>query len=178
MARSDEDALDPLTPLSRCPQLPTTQSLSAAHAGMLDRLVIRLRMQGRPATRQDVIGLLILFECPEDAASILSLLRSAPSRRSEVDGAAARLMMRLPSPVSLRLNAIIDVVQREGPRVTRRDIVSALIRRHYRMAPSGLTSRFDAYTTAVAAHAVTSTAPPEAVLSRDRPRPGRRPMPR
>jgi hypothetical protein len=168
--------ISPTTPLPSCPALATTQTLPASDATILGKLVFKAGFGRRRVAPQHVIGCLILLRAPSDAAGLLLLIEQtavqSPSRTQP-----ARLMMRFPSPISHRLNALVDLVQETGVGTTRGELVSALLRRHELISPGDLVQLLDEYETAHAARAAPPGLDVRRVLTRVHPKPGRRPRP-
>ena len=84
-------------------------------------------------------------------------------------------MLRLPSPVTLRLDVLVAELQAEDFRATRRQVVSGIVLQCLPRQSAPLAIAFDHYITAPARIAQVPGRPLREVLSQDRPRPGRRP---
>jgi hypothetical protein len=168
--------LPPDTPLLRCPRLPTTQSLAVSDARILAALVVRARLNRREVTRQEIVGSFVLLLAPTDGERLRLLLQET-GVATEPYSAPSRLMMRLPSPVSHRLNFLVDAVQMQGRPTTRGALVGALLRRHRSLAALRLVHLLDEYLGSSAGRAIPPSAGTHDLLSRKPPKPGRRRMP-
>jgi hypothetical protein len=177
--------------LTHCrPLCPTQHTLPSGVVARLDRLVSTVRRRGRDVKRQEVLAALITLRAPDTAQDWLELLSrphsllgtsaaELPAGRESRKLAAdnEQVMLRLPSPVTRRLDLLIDLVQERGVRTSRRQIVSALI---VHRSPSGVAEALqliDAYCVTPAFGAAVPGRPILDVLSEDRLPPGRRPMP-
>ena len=185
MAKS---TLSPTRPLTRCPQWPTSHALPQPVVVALERARERIRLSGRPARTQDVLGLTIVFFAPEGAAALRRTLTTPhPQLRATAAGMpkgrqsrtltanTEQLMLRLPSPVTLRLDALVADLQAEDFRATRRQVVSGIVLHCLPRQSASLAIAFDQYIIAPARIAQVPGRPLREVLSQDRPRPGRRP---
>lgn len=180
--------VQPATPLAECPPWPTSHTLPRSVVAHLELATERLVAAGREALLQDVLALIIMFFAPGTSEDLIELLRkphvdlgsSAADLRRGRDKCRLRpdteqLMLWLPSPVTLRLNCLVDSVQKTGVRTTRRQVVSALVL-HCLPGDEKLVEAFDALPTTPAKAATVDGQPQRRVLSLERPKPGRRPM--
>lgn len=168
--------LPPTKPLRDCPPWPTMQWVPPGVINRLDASVKRLRDQGRYAHRKDVVGILVLYCAPETATGLWEtlhphLLATAPLAGGRKAGQA--LMVRLPSPVSLRIDALIERAREFGV-VYRQDLIGALAMKRSPRKSSELLNLFDRYQHALAEDAVIRGRPKRLVLRTTPPRPGRR----
>jgi hypothetical protein len=182
-------ALPPLRTLPHCPQWPTSHTLPRAVVSRLDRATWQLRGTGRPARRQDVLGLTIMFFAPTKAAELVTLMTTPhpalggtvaalPSGRYSgvLTESNEQLMAWLPSPVTLRLNALVAQVHDQGFRASRRQLVSALALHALPRASAPIVVAFDRYLDAPARAAQVPGRRLREVLTLEPPKPGRRPM--
>lgn len=177
--------------LTRCEPWPTQHTLPTAVLGLLDTLAGELTSHGRKATRQEVLAAIVIHRAPGRAEELLALLRRPhpvlggpavalpPGRRNgRVAQGNQQVMMRLPSPVTRKLDYLVDVVQHAGYPLTRRQLVCALVV-HRRPAPGrGNLRLYTQYCNTEAGEAAVTGRPLAAVLSLEPLPPGRRPMPR
>lgn len=97
-------------------------------------------MQGRPARPEDTLAVLILSFAPSNPAVMLRLLHTphhllggtvaelpTGRYRRALRPATEQRMFRLPSPVSLRVNALVEGIHALDARTSRRQVVSAII---------------------------------------------------
>jgi hypothetical protein len=117
------------TPLSDCPQWPTTQWLARPVATRLGKQVGRLRSRGIPARKSDVVAALVLGCSAASADELWKIVRpykedySPPQRRHS---GVVPMTIQLPSPISLRIDVFVETARELGV-VYRHDIVGALI---------------------------------------------------
>jgi hypothetical protein len=174
--------------LLRCPEWPTSHTLPRPVVARLDRAMWQLRGAGLPARRQDVLGIAITFFAPTDPGQLLSLLtRPHHLLRGTVAGLptgrhrgslvenSEQIMVWLPSPVTLRLNALVDQLHDVDFAASRRQVVSAVVLHSLPTRAGPLAEAFDRYRTAPARAARVPGRPLREILTLDRPKPGRRP---
>lgn len=176
--------------LTKCPEWPTSHTLPHVVVARLERAMWRLRGTSRPARRQDVLAIAIMYFAPVEPSALMvtmttphralkgtaAQLPTGRYRRTLVES-NEQLMVWLPSPVTLRLNALVDQLHMEGFRATRRQVVTAIVLHCLPDKASVLAAAFDRYLGAPASAARVAGRPLREVLSLDRPLPGRRPMP-
>lgn len=176
--------------LSKCPEWPTSHTLPKAVVTAIERCMWRLRATGRPARRQDVLGLAIMFFAPGTPSELIAIMtKPHPQLRGTVGNLptgryrgvltanSEQLMVRLPSPVTLRLNALVDQLLDQSFPATRRQVVSAVMLHCVPRKADELADAYDLYLVAPAGTAAIPGQPVSTVLSLDRPKPGRRPRP-
>lgn len=175
--------------LADCPLWPTSHTLPREVTAHLEWWMWRLRGTGRSARVQDVLGLTILFFAPEDAVSLIRLMNrphvalrgtvaELPTGRHRrgLSPHSEQLMMWLPSPVTLRLNLLIEVVHDRKVRTTRRQMVSALVLHAIPTSLPRVCEAYDRFPDVQARQAAVAGLPTGRVLSLSKPKPGRRPM--
>jgi hypothetical protein len=178
----------PHTPLPQCPYWPTSHTLPRVAVERLDLAVWRLNLAGRPARRRDVLGIVIVLCGPQDAMKLRAILmKPHRSLAGTVSGLPPgkfqtliaehnqHLMVRLPSPVTLRLNALVAAQHGLGFETSRRQIVTALLMHALPRTQTALVSAFERYYIAPARAAAIPGRPATEVLSLVHPRAGRRP---
>lgn len=175
--------------LHECPQWATQHTLPRPVVVAVERTMWVLRAAGRPARRQDVVGLAIISFAPDDPVALRRLLvrphpelgctvadlptgRYAHTLRANTE----QVWLRLPSPVSLRLNLLVENVQALGFATTRRQVLSAVVLHGLSRDRRRLQAAFDAYIAAPAEVAAVTGRPLNDVLGSAPPRPGRRPF--
>jgi hypothetical protein len=123
--------LDPAIPLHECEPWDTTHAVRAAVRARLDIAAFRLQMAQRFVTRADLIGMLVTVCAPTDPKALKVLVqRPHPALRPSHDASEnpkLSMTVRLPSPVSLRLDVLVRILQREGVGSDRRRLLSSLI---------------------------------------------------
>jgi hypothetical protein len=172
-----------------CPEWPTSHTLPRVVVVALERAMVSLRAGGVPARLQDILGIAVVVLAPETPEELIALMTKPhaqlkatvaalpPGRYQRALGSPdEQLMVRLPSPVTLRLNALVDQLQSVGFRTTRRQVVSALALHRIPRDREGLLNAFELYRTATAGAAGVKGRPVSEVLSLTRPKPGRRRM--
>lgn len=179
------------TLLTRCELWPTQHTLPTTALHLLDELAGELTSHGRNATRQEVLAAIVVHRAPVRLDALLVLLRRPhpalggpafalpPGRRKgRVALGNQQVMMRLPSPVTRKLDYLLDVVQHAGYPLTRRQLVCALV--FHRRPPLGRANLrlYLQYCNTEAREAAVTGRPLAAVLSLEPLPPGRRPMPR
>jgi hypothetical protein len=163
--------------LHKCDAWPTMQWVPQEVLDELDAMVGSLRLAGEIAYRKDVLGLLILSRAPTTTAALRRVVaryqrHSAPALKGRREGKS--LMVTLPSPVSLRLDALVDLVRDSGDRCFRHDVVGALIL--YRQpSDRALVQLLRDYHGATAEHCAVPGTPLRRVLLGNTPAQGRRP---
>jgi hypothetical protein len=103
-----------------CPRWPTSHTLPQPVVSTLDRARFALNEAGIPARMQDVLGIVILVLAPEAPKELRQLMmKPHPRLKSSVaafptgrqrrrrGSSAEQLMVRLPSPVTHRLNLLV-----------------------------------------------------------------------
>lgn len=128
----------------------------------------------------------LLLDAPETAGALGPL--AVDLRHTKYSGhpmpvtrvsalARERLVVRLPAPISWRLNVLVDLAREDNPRANRTNLVVGLIwqanSRHSRRRLHELLRRAG---DCVAEEASVAGADPAAVLSLRRPHPGPRPL--
>jgi hypothetical protein len=125
-----------------------------------------------------VIGLLVLRELPRNDAARLTMVetyqRTHPPTFKGRRGTSG-LMVRIPSPISLRIDSVIGRVRALGLRAYRQELVGALIDQRMPSTPRALVVSFDRYRRANAGNAALPRQPRNQVLHLQRPNPGPRP---
>jgi len=146
-----------------------------------------LRWSGRPALPQDVVGLTVVRHTPDDVDELIALMHRP---HPDLGGSVADLptgryrglvsieteqrQLRLPSPVSLRINTLIAVLAEVDYRASRRQLVSAAVL-HQTPTGGALEESYDRYREAKARDAAVAGQPLRGVLGLAPPKPGRRP---
>jgi hypothetical protein len=125
---------------------------------------------GRQARPQHVVGL-VIARSPEAMEGLEPLLAA-----HRFLGVGHRRMLRLPAPVSLRLNILVGLVHETGVRTSRGAVVSALLRDLDGRPPEVVAEAFDRYCGLTAGQVAVGSLPEGVVLRRKRPSPGPRPV--
>lgn len=144
----------------------------------LDSRVKLLRDAGYPAFRKDVLGFLVMYQAPRSPNTIAAMARAylrqtAPAFRGRQDSKS--LMLTLPSPVSLRIDALAAASGKAGLPLYRQDIVGALIFERSPEDVGELIKLFLRYRRAKAGDARVPGLPLRRVLLSERPKQGPRP---
>lgn len=181
--------LSPDLPLPLCPELPTQHTLPRAAVERLEFALWRVRGTGRAARAQDIVGLLILFYLPEQPRRLVELLtRPHSALRSSVAELptgryrraltkdSEQIMLRLPSPVTHRLNGLINSAHDLEFRTSRRHVVSAAALHCIPQSTKELADALDQYREAPARAARLPFESLDYILDPRPPNPGRRPM--
>lgn len=155
------------------------QWVPKAAISRLDAHVKLLRDLGYPAFRKDLVGLLVLYRAPSSPESVWKMVdaylrATPPSLRGRRD--CISLMLTLPSPVTLRIDALIDGVRQLGLPLYRQDLVGALVVRRIPEEASQLGKLFVRYRRARARDAEVPGVPLTRLLTTHRPKQGRRPL--
>ncbi len=172
-----------------CPKWPTSHTLPRPVVVVLEHAVRGLGAAGISARMQEVLGIVILVFAPDDPKELRQLmLKPHPQLKACVADLPAgryrrrrgsgteQLMVRLPSPVTLRLNLLVQVLHDSGFPASRRQVVSAVALHALPTRPAPLVEAFEQYRAATAGKAAVTGHPRKAVLSLQPPPPGRRPM--
>jgi len=159
------------TPVLRCPTWPITLTLDAIGTQAMSVATAALAGINRPARRHDVVGIGIA-RCDDDAESLRALILGAPPLQ-----ATGRSMIRVPAPVSLRLNLLIHGIHRDLDfRCSRSGLVRALLIDLATQTPEDLGVSFDLYCGMRAGRLAPASYEEHEVLTRRRPKPGPRPL--
>lgn len=162
-------------PILECDRWPTSTTLARTTIIHLDAVVAALRATGAPVRRRDVVALLVLYPRIEDP---LAQARSIEEHRAaELRRSVKPLMLELPSPVSLRLDLLVDGVRQLGVAVYRRDLLGALISAEQPGEIGRLSELLDRYRGAAAGDAAVAGHELGEVLRTRRSPAGPRPMP-
>ncbi len=169
--------LGPKEPLRECPHWPTMQWLPHEAIDLLAQHVEVLAAEGFTTTRSELIYAVIL-SCDPTELTLFEDLRTYKSRHHPVRSARERLrgvplVLRMPSPISLRLDGLVKAISAAGQRTYRHEMIGTLITRagddYIRLEDDCL-----AYRRALAEDAAVPGQSPVAVLSQQKPRPGAR----
>jgi hypothetical protein len=174
--------LDPLVRLRECESWDTTHVVRAAVLRNLDVAIFRLWRAQRFVTRAEVIGMLVIVRAPIDLRELKKLANRPhqdlrPGRDPTAENPKRSMTVPLPSPVSLRLDVLVRILQLEGVRTNRRRLLSSLIVHELPSSRKRLVEACDRYRDAQAGDAIVPGVPASAVLTTVRPLPGRRPLP-
>jgi hypothetical protein len=169
--------ISPKKPLSLCPEWATMQWLAKPIVAHLDALVIAVRRQGSPVRRNDVAAALILNQTaisPEGLWEIIQPYRAkfVPPRGKRLGGAIPVILL-LPSPISLRLDGLVEEA-RKMSHAYRHDLLGALIL-SAPTEPNSLEAACQRYRQAAAENAVVPGQAKRRVLRLATPDPGPRP---
>ena len=144
----------------------------------LERNVGALRKLGCMAWRADIVGARI-FSCPPpDATELAAQLeeyRRQHARALQPRGRRAALMLRIPSAVSLRLDAMVAGVRDLGMPAYRHEVVGVLIVRHEPKDKEELVGSFNTYREARVEDLVVPGVPLRVLLGAVPPAQGSRP---
>jgi hypothetical protein len=143
----------------------------------LDKLVVALHGEGADARRDDVVGLLVLKWEGVSSEALSDLIwpfkkQFANPRSRRADGAVP-VRVHLPSPISLRVDAFVEIARKRAT-VYRHDVIGALIMNAEPNAQH-LVPAFNRYRHASAGEAVPPDVSKKQVLAAERPAPGPRP---
>ncbi|HVO53735.1 MAG TPA: hypothetical protein VMT37_04905 [Solirubrobacterales bacterium] len=170
--------LSPDLPLLECPMWPTMQWLPAAVVRKLDVLVraVKRRPPGFSSTRSEVVSALILG-CDPLSPPFLEHLgayraQQRPTRPPRKVTKGIPVTLRVPSPITLRLDALIREIARVDSRVYRHEVVATLIL--HAGEPERVEGLCRDLHIALARAAGVGGQPLSAVLTRERPAPGAR----
>lgn len=175
-----EKLLAPSLKLYRCPQWPTMQWVPDEVIRQLEAGVLALRERGDIAYRKDVLGLLALYRAPKTPEALWRMVdsyqrKTPPTLRGRRD--CRSLMLTLPSPVSLRIDVLVERVRTLGIPVYRQDLIGALVLERLPEDPKTLSDLFLRYRQAQAREVAVRGIPLQRLLTKTRPSQGRRPMP-
>jgi hypothetical protein len=121
------DRLKGSLPLLECPRWPTMQWLLDSTLQELSRLVVASGREGFRTTKGELVSASVLACGPLDALSVTESYRreTAPIRPHGNRGTP--LLLRVPSPISLRMDALIAECRKQGDRAFRYELVGGLI---------------------------------------------------
>lgn len=172
--------LAPLKPTKRlreCPPWPTMQWLPHEPVEVLDRCLRILEKDDFSTTRVELVGALIL-DCDPEELSLTEDIRAYKGRYRQTRPLrelprGVPLMLRMRSPITLRLDLLTAYISETSLRVYRHELVGTLITRAGDDIPR-LEELCLAYRKARAGQAAVPGLPPGRVLTQERPRPGAR----
>jgi hypothetical protein len=172
--------LAPLKPtewLRDCPPWPTMQWLPHEPLAMLRKCLKNLDDSGFPTTRVELICALIL-ECDPGDVSLVEDIRAYKARYRQTRPPrelprGVPLMLRMRSPITLRLDLLTGYISERSLRVYRHELIGTLLTRAGKDIPR-LEEVCLAYRKARAGQAAVQGLPPGRVLTQERPRPGAR----
>lgn len=168
-------------PLLKCPRWATMQWLPEPVVSSLDKAVADLNKSGLETTRGEVICATALSFDPSEA-DLSALVRHYKQRLSKVHPRPSGrtrgvpLLVRMPSPISLRIDGLVESVREEGLRAYRHEVVGALINLAASRPRQEVEAFCEAYRAARARDAAFSGLSIRKVLSQEKPRPGARPQ--
>lgn len=148
------------------------QWISLSAMGCIDTKA-KLLARRRDVSRGDLVGIMVMYLAPEDPAELWKLLESYlwEHRRAEGKWKDQALMTRLPSPVSLRLDALVTRAY-DIHKTYRQDLVGALARKL--PGERRLIKLSDDYHQATAGEAALRGMNRREMLKTEAPEPGRR----
>jgi hypothetical protein len=161
-----------------CDAWPAMFSLPVAAWTLLDELTtLAAGHRGRRIYRQDLVAALVMRSAPTAAEELQKLFwEYIGTRQFEMSPLllpTRQYMLRLPAPVSLRLDELVARSRElDGERVRRRDVVAALVSLRAPPEPDALDRLYEDYLGLHAADAALPGQPVAEVLSRRRPLPG------
>jgi hypothetical protein len=178
-------------PLLRCPIFPTTHTLPSAVTAQLDAALFKLHSRGRPARPEDLVSLTVVSFTPDSPKKLMQLMTKphpalggtvallpTGKYRGTLRPPSEQLMLRLPSPVTWRINTLLDALyDSQNFRASRRQLVSAAVLHCMPTTAPALATAWDNYLVTPASAAVVKGRPVAHVLNRRPPKPGRRPLP-
>jgi hypothetical protein len=169
--------LKPNDLLRECPPWPTMQWLPRKPVQELDGCRRTLEQEGFTTSRVELVCALILACDPGDP-SLLADLRSykAGHRGSRLPRTRARgvpLMLRMVSPITLRLDILVRSLSESDQRIYRHELVGTLITRAA-ADPAGAEEACRVFRQAKAHAAAVKGHPRRLVLTQERPRQGAR----
>ena len=168
-------AVSPKKQLRDCDRWPTMQWLAVPVKDRLDELVGMLHHSGIPARRSGVVGALVLGWDDPSADGLWNLIQpfkvqhATPHKRR---GGGVPIKLRLPSPISLRVDGLVAIARRIAP-VYRHDLLGALVMDDS-VDLSTLEAHWFSYWNAKVEAAVIPGVNRRLVLSDERPEPGPR----
>lgn len=160
-----------------CPKWPTMQWLTHEVVDLLDARIERLGGDGFSTNRVEVICALI-FHCDPSDLRLLEGLWDYKSHQQSRRAPRSRLrgtpvIIRMPSPITLRLDGLVRLLSRHSQRTYRHELIGALI-----LCMEDETEQLEGkclgYRQAIAGEAAVPGEPKSWVLSQQRPRPGAR----
>jgi hypothetical protein len=171
-------AVSPKKQLRECDRWPTMQWFGVPVRKRLDELVSDLRDSGISARRSGVVGALVLGWNDPSADGLWDLIRPFKVQHATPHkprrGGAVPIKLRLPSPISLRVDGLVGIARTIAP-VYRHDLLGALIM-DPSVDPSTLEQHWLFYWNAKVEAAAIPGVSKRLVLSEKRPEPGPRPM--
>lgn len=169
--------LKPTERLRDCPPWPTMQWLPHEPLKVLDRCLELLGEAGFSTTRVELVCALILNCDPgdpsllEDIQAYKARYRSTRPPRERPKGVP--LMLRMRSPVTLRLDLLVEIISEASQRTYRHELIGTLIERASEDTPQ-LEVACLAYRGARAGQAAVPGRSRLRVLTQERPKPGAR----
>lgn len=169
-------AVTPKMQLRECDRWPTMQWFGIPVRKRLDELVGVLHDSGIPARRSGVVGALVLGWDDPSAEGLWDLIRpfkvehATPHKRRR--GGGVPIKLRLPSPISLRVDGLVAIARRIAP-VYRHELLGALIMADS-VDPSTLEEHWFSYWNAKVEAAAIPGLNKRFVLSEETPEPGPR----
>lgn len=166
--------LPPDTLLRKCPEWSTMQWVSIT---AMTRIHTRTKplARARHGSRRDLVGIMVMYlapEAPDELWELVEPYRTVnPPGKGKGDYQA--LMARLPSPVSLRLDALVAAAGTIKT-VFRQEVIGALAVSSLPDEEDRLLDLYDRYYNATAGEAEVSSVKKHSVLRKKPPRPGRR----
>jgi len=166
------------TRLPDCPSWATMQWVPPPVMTRLEQNVRTLRTLGCAAWRADVVGARILACPPPSSAELAGQLEQYRRKYARVlrpGGTRTALMLRIPSAVSLRLDAAVAEVRSLGFPAYRHEVIGVLSLDHEPKGKTGLVGSFNAYREARVENLVVPGVPLSALLESVPPEQGPRP---
>lgn len=145
----------------------------------LDKYLLDLDNNGFRSTRVELVSALVLNCDPRELSLAEDIRRykkrHRPTRPPRELPKGIPLMLRMRSPITLRLDLLVGLVSETSLRVYRHELIGTLITRPGRNVPR-LEELCLTYRRAQAGQAAVPGLPRKRVLVQERPRPGTRPL--
>jgi hypothetical protein len=140
----------------------------------LDRLVAESALKGFRTTKGELVSAFALATDVASASGAIEIHRRRAARIRPPSNRGTPLLLRIPSPISLRIDGLISEMRGLGDRAFRYELVGGLIAEAVQLDQGEVKMRCQSFRSGTAEEAALKGRSPGEVLAKTPPRPGAR----